>query len=360
VTATTIVYVACAGSREIHCLYLDANSGVLKPLDVVTVPGGNEASPSNMPMALSPGGAVLHAALRTAPFPVTSFAVDRATGKLTWRSTASLPAPMAYISVEAGGRFLMAASYKEGKLSVSEVTPEGVRAPPVQVLATPPKAHCIISGRPEDIVYATTVEGNAIMVFHLDAETGCLAQSEPHFFACRPGSGPRHLALHPRLNVLYCVNELAGTLAAIAIENETGALSEMQYETLTPPGFRGNARAADLHVTSDGRFAYASVRNTNSIAGFRIDPGSGALSPMGIHQVEASPRSFALDRTGRFLICAGQQENVVGVYSIDPANGVLTPLHRYFVGLNPSWVEVLALEATTSKEPGEAKPHHSA
>ena len=50
------------------------------------------------------------------------------------------------------------------------------------------------------------------------------------------GSGPRHLALHPRLNVLYCVNELAGTLAAFAIENETGALAEMQYEALTSPG----------------------------------------------------------------------------------------------------------------------------
>jgi 6-phosphogluconolactonase len=235
----------------------------------------------------------------------------------------------------------MGASYKEGVLSVSEITSDGINAPPVQVVTTPPKPHCIIPSRFEDVIYATTVEGNAVMVFHMDTKTGRLAQVEKHFVPCRPGSGPRHLALHPRLNVLYCVNELAGTLAAFAIENETGALSEMQYEALTSPGFKGNARTADLHVTADGRLAYASVRNTNSIAGFCIDRGSGILSPIGLFEAEASPRSFALDPHGRFLICAGQDKNTVGVFAINLANGDLTPLHRYAVGLNPSWVETL-------------------
>ena len=345
----TVVYVGCAGSREIHCFYLDTDGGELKPIDAVTVPGGHEPSPSNMPMALAPDETRLYAALRTAPFPVTEFAIDSATGRLTCRGTAPLPAPMAYISVSAGGRFLMGASYKEGVLSISDITPDGIKAPPIQVVTTPPKAHCIIAGRFEDVIYATTVEGNGIMVFHLDKNTGRLARAEPHFVACRPGSGPRHLALHPRLNVLYCVNELAGTLAAFAIENETGALSEMQYEALTPTGFQGNARAADLHVTSDGRFAYASVRSTNSTAGFCIDPGSGILSPIGLFAAEASPRSFALDPHGRFLICAGQDKSTVGVYAINPANGVLTPQHKYSVGLNPSWVETFALPAALFK-----------
>jgi 6-phosphogluconolactonase len=343
VTATTIVYVSCAGSREIHCFDLDTASGVLNPIDVVAVPGGNEPSPSNLPMALASGGTVLYAALRTPPFPVTQFAIDAATGRLSRRGTAPLPAPMAYIAAAAGGRFLMGASYKEAKLSVSEIASDGVQAPPVQVVTTPPKAHCIIQGRADDVVYATTVAGDAILVFRLDTQTGRLAPAKPHLVACRPGSGPRHLALHPRLSVLYCVNELAGTLAAFAIESETGALSELHYEALTPPGFTGSARAADLHVTADGRFAYASVRNTHAIAGFSIAPDSGRLSPIGRFDVEASPRSFALDPHDRFLICAGQDKNVVGVYAIDPANGTLTLRHRYAVGLNPSWVETLAL-----------------
>jgi 6-phosphogluconolactonase len=343
VTTTTIAYVACAGNREIHCFNLDKDSGALALFDVVTVPGGDGPSPSNMPMALSSDGTMLFAALRMMPFAVSTFSIDAGNGTLIHRNAAPLPAPMAYISVAARDRFLMGASYKEGKLSLSAIAGEGVKANVVQVVATPPKAHCILKGKSDGVIYATTVEGNAIMVFQTDAETGWLVEGKPHLIACRPGSGPRHLALHPQLNVLYCVNELAGTLAAFAIESETGTLSEMQYETLVPPGFNGNARAADLHLTADGRFAYASVRNTNSIAGFRVDYVSGHLSRIGFFQVESSPRSFALDPDGRLLVCAGQGDNSVGVYAIDSATGALTFRHRHTVAANPSWVQTLAL-----------------
>src|ERR1700738_3023931 len=131
----TIVYVACAGPREIHCFDLDAESSALKPLDVVAVPGGEEPSPSNLPLAFAPDRTMLYAALRTPPYPVTAFAVDAATGRLTCRSTAALPAPMAYIA--AGGRSLLAASYKQGLVSVSAIKPDGVQEPALQVLDTP-------------------------------------------------------------------------------------------------------------------------------------------------------------------------------------------------------------------------------
>jgi len=251
---------------------------------------------------------------------------------------------MAYISVAGGGRLLMGASYKDGKLSVSRIDSNGrVQAPPSQVLTTPPKAHCILAGRSGDVVYATTVEGNAILIFHLDVESGILVPADMSSMACRPGAGPRHLALHPLLDVLYCVTEQSGMVAAFAIEPGTGALRELQYETMMPRDFQGNARAADLHVTTGGRFVYASVRSTNIIAGFRVDPLSGLLSPIGVFTVEHSPRGFGVDPLARFLICAGQSQNTVGVFAIDAASGALWPRHQISVGKNPNWVETLAL-----------------
>src|SRR5262245_65257784 len=95
---STVVYVSCAESREIHSFRLDTESGTLDPLEVVPVPGTDEPSPSNMPLAFGPRGRTLYAALRTAPFPVTAFAVDPGSGRLSCGSTAPLPAPMAYIS----------------------------------------------------------------------------------------------------------------------------------------------------------------------------------------------------------------------------------------------------------------------
>lgn len=342
--ATIVVYVSCAESKEIRSFRMNPESGSLDPLEVVPVPGTDAPSPSNMPLAFGPGGTMLYAALRSAPFPVSSFAVDPANGKLSCRGTAPLPAPMAYISVAGDGRLLMGGSYKDGKLSVSRIDSSGcVEAPPSQVLTTPPKAHCILPGRSADVIYATTVEGNVILTYRLDVERGKLAPADMPAAPCRLGAGPRHLALHPSLDVLYCVTEQTGMVAAFAIEPATGALRELQYETLMPRDFQGNARAADLHVTADGRFAYASVRSTNIIGGFRIDPRSGLLSPIGVFAAEGSPRGFGLDPLGRFLICAGQSENTIGVFAIDTDSGALTPRHRISVGKNPNWVETLAL-----------------
>jgi 6-phosphogluconolactonase len=339
-----VVYVSCAESKEIHSFRLDADSGTLDPLEIVEVPGTNEPSPSNMPLAVGPGGHTLYAALRTAPYPVTAFAVDTQSGRLSRRGTAPLPAPMAYISVGDGGRLLMGASYKEGKLSVSRIGSDGnVHAPPTQVVTTPPKAHCILPGKLGDLVYATTVEGNAILIFRLDMKTGELIPADLPSVPCHPGSGPRHLALHPSLDVLYCVNEQGGTVAVFAIAPTTGALRELQCETIMLAGFQGNARAADLHTSADGRFVYASVRSTDIIAGFRTDPRSGMLSPIGSFAAEGSPRGFAVDPLGHFLICAGQTQNTVAVYAIDPKSGALTLRYRTAVGTNPNWVEALSL-----------------
>jgi 6-phosphogluconolactonase len=342
----TIVYVSCAESKEIHCFRQNAESGALEPLEIVPVPGTNEPSPSNMPLAFGPDSRTLYAALRTAPFPVSAFAVEPASGKLSFLGTAPLPAPMAYIAVSGEGRLLMGASYKEGKLSISEIAADGVvQAPPSQILTTPPKAHCVIPGRSDDIAYATTVDGDAILIFRLDAERRELVPAEIPHVSCRPGSGPRHLTLHPSLDVLYCVNETSGTLAAFAVAPGTGALRELQYETLMPSDFRGNARSADVHITPDGHFIYASVRSTDTITGFRIDPRSGLLSPIGVFAAEGSPRGFAIDPLGRFLICAGQTEHTVGVYAIDAESGALKLQSRMFVGPNPNWVETFVVPA---------------
>src|SRR5262249_57170608 len=107
---------------------------------------------------------------------------------LARRGPAPLPAPMAYISVGGGGRLLMGASYKEGKLSVSRIGPDGnVQAPPTQVVTTPPKAHCILPGRSHGFVYATTVEGNAILIFRLDVKSGGVTPPGPGARPKRPG-----------------------------------------------------------------------------------------------------------------------------------------------------------------------------
>ena len=110
-----------------------------------------------------------------------------------------------------------------------------------------------------------------------------------------------------------------------------------------PEGFA--AKAADLHLTPDGRFLYASERRTSTLTGFRIDDASGTLSPIGAFPTETFPRGFAIDPRGRFLLAVGQESHAMSVYSIDAATGGLTRIAQHEMARNPNWIEIVDLTA---------------
>jgi len=62
----TAVYVSNAGDPSIHVLAMDRASGDLQLIDQVAIPD-LQPSPTSMPLALTPDGRFLHAALRSEP-----------------------------------------------------------------------------------------------------------------------------------------------------------------------------------------------------------------------------------------------------------------------------------------------------
>jgi 6-phosphogluconolactonase len=85
------------------------------------------------------------------------------------------------------------------------------------------------------------------------------------------------------------------------------------------------------------------VRATSTLAAFRVDGTTGALSAIGSVPTEDKPRGFNIDPAGRYLLAVGQLSNRLSIYAIDPAGGSLTRLEQYAVGRNPNWVEVVDL-----------------
>ena len=102
-----------------------------------------------------------------------------------------------------------------------------------------------------------------------------------------------------------------------------------------PPG------AADIHVSPDGRFLYASDRPTNTIGAFRVDPGSGRLTPVGSVPAEETPRSFAIDTAGGHLLCLGVASGQVSIYAIDAATGALIRRSNIDVSDMVDWIELV-------------------
>ncbi len=337
--ATTVVYVSCAEPREIVRFAMDRDSGVLRRIDATYVPGIEIASNTSMPLAVSPDKRVLHAGLRQPPYPCVGFAIDPMDGALSMLGRANLPHTVCYLTIDRTGKHLLAASYQGALLASHKLDERGViTSPPTQVVPTPPAAHSVIQDATGRFVYAASLGGDVVMRLRFDAASGLLDDMQT---APMPqGAGPRHLRLSADGRVLYALCELDATIGVFAVAPETGLLERRQILRTQPEGFV--AKAADMHLTPDGRFLYASERGTSTLTGCRVG-SDGMLSVIGQTATETFPRGFGIDPRGRFLLAVGQESHHLTVYRIDPVDGRLDVEARHETARNPNWVEIVDL-----------------
>jgi 6-phosphogluconolactonase len=344
VAPETVVYVSNAGDPSISVLSLDRAKGDVELIEKIDIPGAEEPSPTSMPLALSPDRRFLYAALRSEPFTVVGFAIDPANGKLTHLHSAPLDTSMAYIRVDRTGRWLLAASYPAGKVTVNPIDEDGkVGAPASQTLTDRPKAHCIALDAANEHAYCAVLGQDLILQMKFDAASGKLRPNTPGEIATKSGAGPRHLAFHPSGRFLYLITETTATLGAYAIDKKTGTLKELQFIDMLAAKPKEPPEAADLHVTPDGRFLYGSERRSNVLVGFRIDPDKGTLALAGRTPTETTPRGFGIEKRGKFLLSVGLDSHNMTLYTIRP-NGSLEPVKQHAMGKNPNWIEFADLK----------------
>lgn len=340
----TIAYVSNAESKDIYVFEMNAETGTLSQIEIVPVTGTALPSPTSLPMAMSPDHQYLYAALRSPPFTASSFQVDPESGRLALLSTTPLLCPMAYIVTDRTGQFLLAASYTDAKIAIYPIDEDGrIDGKAVQVLETGPNAHSILVDDANRFAYSAILGADHVMQFLFDPEQGVLTPNNPPVIAARPHAGPRHLAFHPHGRFLYMLNQTDATIVAYRMEPGSGVLAEIETVTTLPAHFLGEANAADLHITPDGRFLYSSERQTSTLAGFKIDAASGFLVPIGRWTTETTPRGFAIDPRGRFLLSAGLDSNQVSVHAINQEDGSLSLQAQYPVGGMPNWIEIIDL-----------------
>ena len=336
-TAATWVYVSNADSQEISVLELDRGQGTLKPVETINVGG------TVMPMAVSPDKRFLYAALRSQPFRVVSFAIDGPSGKLRKLGEAALADSMANIDTDVTGRWLFAASYPGHKITVNSIDKEGKVGAIQQLIPGIANAHAIHADSANRFVLATSLGNDNVSSWRFDAATGVLSPNDPALTASAAKSGPRHFVWDKAQRFAYLLNELDAQLQVFAWDGARGTLKLLQTRTTLPAGFAGKPWAADLHLTPDGRYLYASERTSSTLSAFRVDAATGLLEPLGQTPTEKTPRGFAIDAQGRYLIAAGQDSHSVSVYAIDAATGALGAPKRLPVGKNPNWIEIVEM-----------------
>lgn len=362
----TFVYVSCAEDGDIDSYSMDVHSGDLLSL------GKTKAGTQVMPMALSPDGQHLYAVVRSLPYGVLTYQINAHTGKLHQCASAPLPDRVSYVSTDASGRFLFTASYGGSFVAVSAIEPSGVVEKAVcRVIPTGKHAHAIRADRRNQFVYVPNLGSDQITQFKFDDNSGMLIENEPAQVKTPPGSGPRHVVFSPDEKFLYVLHELSGEVGQFAVDPLLGTLTEIAYTSIHPegsgllpglppgkppasPGLNQKPVeneglriwAADLQMTPDGRFLYATERTTSKIALFRIAAGTGRLSYVTHYSTETQPRSIRIDPTGQFLVAAGQKSDRISVSRIDQADGSLSLVGRYPVGQDANWVEIVSFPAS--------------
>src|SRR5438270_5600152 len=168
-TPDTVVYVSNAGSKEVFVLAMNRATGALELIEKTPVPGTDKPSPASLPMATSPDKHFLYAQLRSEPYPVSTFAIDRTTGRLRHLAATPLVDQMAYINTDRTGKFLLAASYVGAKLAIYPINAQSVvEAKATQILDTKPKAHCVVIDAGNKNVYVPVLGGDIVLELKFD------------------------------------------------------------------------------------------------------------------------------------------------------------------------------------------------
>jgi 6-phosphogluconolactonase len=340
--ADTFAYVGNADSNDISVFRLELKTGEMMSVQTAGFVGVEKPGGST-PLAVSPDRHVLIAGVRSQPYSAISFAVDPRTGMLKHIGNGPLADSMANIATDRSGKFLLSASYGGNKVAVNPIEANGVIGAPSQVTATGLNAHAILPDPDNRFVFATNLGSDQVLSFKFDAATGALTANDPPMIKVPEKSGPRHFVFHPNGKFVYLIHELNGDVAAFAYDASKGAWHEVQRTTALPAGFDGKPWAADIHLTPDGRFLYASERTTSTLTAFRVDAMSGRLTTIGSVPTEKQPRGFNIDPSGRYLVAVGELSDSMTVYDIDQSTGALTKLKSYAVGKKPNWVELISL-----------------
>lgn len=180
------------------------------------------------------------------------------------------------------------------------------------LLFSPDKKYLIASDLGKDYLY--------IYKYNPDAKSAVLEFNA--FYKVKRGSGPRHMTFSPDGKRIYLIQELDGTITVLKYNK--GGLFFMQETTVVEKGFKGKTSAADIHISPDGKFLYATNRgDANTISCFEIKKNGKLKLKQTTVTLGKGPRNFAIDPTGNFLLVAHQYTNNVVIFKIDKTTGLL-------------------------------------
>lgn len=286
---------------------------------------------------------------------VAAFSFNKKTGTLQFLNKHSSGGDHpCYVAINESGKWVAVANYSGGNFSLLGVSPDGyLRAAertinhsgsgPNKERQDKPHVHSTVFDPSDKHLLVQDLGIDKIMVYTFDDKTGELKAAKIPSNSTVPGSGPRHIDFHPNGDYVYLMEELSGNVTAYSYNK--GKLQFLQTIPAVKEGYKGPVGSADIHVSPDGKFLYASNRgDENDIAIFAIDKSTGKLTLKGHQSVLGrTPRNFSIDPTGQYLLAANQNSNDIVIFKRDKETGLLTDTGKKILVDKPvclKWIAV--------------------
>jgi 6-phosphogluconolactonase len=307
-------------------------------------------------LALSPDKKFLYSVNEHNSGSVSAFKFNKATAELTHvNQQASQGGAPCYLSTAGNGKHLFTGNYSGGNISVFPIQKDGSLGVVSQIIKhegssvnkkrqekphvhstvlTPDEKYLIVGDLGTDKLYAYPYNSNDISE----------PLAEHSFTAVTPGSGPRHLVFDTSGKTAYVVQELTAEVGVFRYEN--GQFDHLQTIPMTAEDFKGEVGAAEIRISPDGKFLYASNRgDANDIVIYAIDQKDGTLSFIDRQStLGKTPRNFIIDPTGNYLLAANQNSDNIIVFKRDKKTGKLQPIGKQVEVGNPVYLLMTTVE----------------
>ena len=263
---------------------------------------------------------------------VSSFQFDSASGKLTElnQQKAEGADPCYLINDD---KNVIVANYSGGNIAIFGKNANGSLTEVKQVVQHKGKGihprqesahvHMVYFSPDKKYVLSSDLGTDAIYIYEYHPNAGTEVLKLKSTVTVPSGSGPRHLTFSKDGKFVYLLQELNGALSVFSFAN--GQLHKIQETTILAKDFKGNFTGADIHISPDGQFLYASNRGeANTISIFKILKNGQLQTNSVVSSLGKGPRNFVIDPTGKFLLVAHQYSNEVVVFKRDVVSGAIT------------------------------------
>ncbi len=315
--------------QGIYAARFDTETGHLTPLGVQAV---LEAASwlvihPNLPVlytvASSIGG-------RNTETDIISYSIDKLFGKLyLLNSVKSGGRDGTHLDLDVASDTMFVANYGDGAVAALPVRPDGSLGPVASMMKDYGGRRAGSHGVAVDPTHRYVLDACSwcyrIFVFEFDAATRTLTLANPPFVETSKGTDPRHFAFHPSGRFVYVNSGSSAELLTYSFDPKNGHLQQLQKLQPYPADWKGNKSLAEIGISRDGRFVYATMREgQNKLIVYEVNEQKGTLTE--IQRISATgeePWNFAIDATGKWMLVTNTSSDSVDVFSIDPATGKL-------------------------------------